>query len=107
MKLEVLKFYANWCGPCKVLSQRLKEEENIKEINIEEDHETAIKFRIRNIPTLVFLKDGDEVHRTTGLITKHEYDLIINEITTDKDIDTAKINSMPVDAEIVSNKKEK
>jgi thioredoxin 1 len=80
MKLEVLKFYADWCGPCKVLSQRLEDEEHITEINIEKDHELAIKYKIRNIPALVFLKDGEEVHRTVGLITKYEYDLILDTI---------------------------
>jgi thioredoxin 1 len=100
MKIEVLKFYANWCGPCKALSQRL-EGENLKEINIEEDHETAVKYKIRNIPALVFLKDGVEVHRTIGLITKYEYNLILNEINDDKDIDTAKAAAIEVAAEIV------
>jgi thioredoxin 1 len=108
MKIEVLKFYANWCGPCRVLSERLKEEKEITEINVDTDHETAVKYRIRNIPVLVFLKDGEEVHRSIGLITKYEYDLIIDEIKIDKDIDTAKVMAMKVEAEIVSNlKKEK
>jgi thioredoxin 1 len=100
MKIEVLKFYANWCGPCRALSQRL-EGENFTEINIDTEHETAIKHRVRNIPTLVFLKDGKEVHRTTGLISKAEYNLILNEINDDKDIDTAKAAAIEVAAEIV------
>ena len=106
MKIEVLKFYANWCGPCKILSNRL-EGEKLTEINIEEDHPTAIKYKIRNIPALVFLKDGIEVHRTVGLITKYDFDLILNEISTDKDIDSDKIKELDVQAEIVEpNKKE-
>ena len=108
MKIEVLKFYADWCGPCKALSQRLEGEKDITEINIEQNHETAIKYRIRNIPALVFLKDGEEVHRTVGLITKHEYDLILDEIKTDKPIDNVKAAAIEVEAEIISNlKKEK
>lgn len=105
MKLEVLKFYANWCGPCKILTQRLEDVKDIKEINIEENHEKAVKYKIRNIPTLVFLKDGEEVHRSIGLITKHEYDLIINQIN----IDAAKVNDLEVkEPEVVDNfKKEK
>jgi thioredoxin 1 len=95
MKIEVLKFYANWCGPCKALSQRL-EDEVLTEINIEEDHQTAIKYKIRNIPALVFLKDGVEVHRTIGLITKYEYDLILNEINDEKNV-----SNIEVAAEIV------
>jgi thioredoxin 1 len=105
MKLEVLKFYANWCGPCKILTQRLEDVKNLTEINIEENHETAIKYKIRNIPALVFLKDDVEVHRSVGLITKYEYDQILNEINTD----TAKVNDIEVkEPEVVDNfKKEK
>jgi thioredoxin 1 len=98
MKIEVLKFYANWCGPCRVLSQKLEGKE-LTEINIEEDHETAIKYRIRNIPALVFLKDGVEAHRTTGLITLKEFDMIMNEINDDKNIEV-------YDPEIIKDKEE-
>jgi thioredoxin 1 len=106
MKIEVLKFYADWCGPCKALSQRLEGEKDITEINIEQNHETAIKYKIRNIPALVFLKDDKEVHRTIGLITKYEYDLILKELNDDKDV---VVNDIEVqDPEIVTNlKKEK
>lgn len=107
MSIQVLKFYADWCGPCRVLSQRLEGSE-ITEINIEENHESAIKYKIRNIPALVFLKDNVEVHRSVGLITKHEYDNILDEIKTDKDIDTAKVNNIDVQAEeLLNNIKEK
>ncbi len=107
MKVEILKFYANWCGPCKILTQRLEDVKDLTEINIEENHETAIKYKIRNIPALVFLKDGVEVHRSVGLITKNEFDQILDEIKIDKDIDTAKVNSIEVTAEVVNTKKEK
>jgi thioredoxin 1 len=105
MTIEVLKFYADWCGPCRALSQRL-EGAALTEINIDNNHETAIKYKIRNIPALVFLKDGVEVHRTIGLITKNEFDLILNEINDDKDIDTAKAAAIEVTAEIINNKKQ-
>jgi len=95
MKIEVLKFYADWCGPCRVLSQRL-EGEKLTEINVDKDHETAVKYRVRTIPVLVFLKDGVEVHRTVGLITNYEYNLILNEINDEKNV-----NNVEVTAEIV------
>lgn len=95
MKIEVLKFYADWCGPCRVLSQRL-EGEKLTEINVDKDHETAVKYRVRTIPVLVFLKDGVEVHRTVGLITNYEYNLILNEINDEKNV-----NNIEVTAEIV------
>jgi len=101
--IKVLKFYADWCGPCKILSERL-EGNSLTEINIEEYPEIAVTYRVRTVPVLVFLKDNVEVHRTTGLITRYEYNLIINEIMTDKDIDTAKVKNLEVVAEIVNPK---
>jgi thioredoxin 1 len=92
MKIEVLKFYANWCGPCRVLSQRLEGEE-LTEINIDTEHKVAVKYKVRSIPVLVFIKDGEEVHRTTGLITKNEYDLILNEINDEKNVDNIEVTA--------------
>ena len=43
MSLEVLKFSASWCGPCRVLAQTLKDVEGITNIDIEKDQETARK----------------------------------------------------------------
>lgn len=73
-QIKVLKFWAPWCKPCIVLSTIL-EGLDITSHNID-DAETSplvTKFKVRNIPTLVFLKDGEEVHRHAGLITKTVY----------------------------------
>lgn len=72
-KIEVLKFSANWCSPCKALSKEL-EGLDFKEIDVdlEENVDLAVKYKIRTIPTLIFLKDGEEVLRT-GKISKKEY----------------------------------
>lgn len=78
--IEVLKFSASWCGPCKALSSILKDVENIKEIDVDENRDLAIENNVRNVPTLVFLKDGKEVKRSTGMISLTEYNNIINEL---------------------------
>ena len=62
MNIEVLKFSASWCGPCRVLAQTLKDVEGITAIDIDKDMETARKYGIRSVPTMVFLKNGKEVH---------------------------------------------
>lgn len=71
--VEVLKFWAPWCRPCTALSVQLKGLE-LTSINIDEDEEQiAKKYRIRSIPMLVFLKDGEEVHREAGITSKSKY----------------------------------
>lgn len=86
MNVEVLKFSATWCGPCRVLAQTLKDVEGITNIDIEKDQETARKYGIRSVPTLVFLKDGKEVHRQSGNMPLNMYENILNDIKFSKEL---------------------
>jgi thioredoxin 1 len=90
-KLELIDFYADWCGPCKAMAPALESlkiefpEGNdrgvvITKISVDENEEEARKYSIRSIPTLVYLKDGVEVHRTSGMQTKSAMENQINEI---------------------------
>jgi len=73
MIIETLKFHASWCSPCKVLSKNLEGLE-VTSIDVDEDVEgLASKFKIRSVPTLIFTKDGEEVGRSVGVISKQEY----------------------------------
>lgn len=74
MSFKVLDFYADWCQPCKVVSKEIDslEEEYSKyitKVNIEEDDENPSKYYVRNIPTLVFILNGNEVYRHIGTVT--------------------------------------
>jgi thioredoxin 1 len=82
--IEVLKFSATWCGPCRVLAQTLKDVEGITNIDIDKDRETPGKYGIRSVPTMVFLKDGKEVHRQSGNMPLTMYNQILDEIKLDK-----------------------
>jgi len=84
MNVEVLKFSATWCGPCRVLANTLKDVEGITNIDIEKDQETARKYGIRSVPTMVFLKDGKEVHRQSGNMPLSMYNQILDEINLNK-----------------------
>jgi thioredoxin 1 len=84
MSIEVLKFSATWCGPCRVLAQTLKDVEGITNIDIDKDRETPAKYGIRSVPTMVFLKDGKEVHRQSGNMPLTMYNQILDEINLDK-----------------------
>jgi thioredoxin 1 len=84
MNVEVLKFSATWCGPCRVLAQTLKDVEGITNIDIDKDRETPVKYGIRSVPTMVFLKDGKEVHRQSGNMPLSMYNQILDEIKINK-----------------------
>ncbi len=84
MNLEVLKFSASWCGPCRVLSNILQGVKGITNIDIDTNMETARKYNVRQVPTMVFLKNGEEVHRVSGTITLDKYNQILDEINLNK-----------------------
>ena len=80
MNIEVLKFSATWCGPCRVLAHTLEGVEGITPVDIDTNMETAREHNVRSVPTLVFKKDGKEVHRISGAISLDKYNGILDEI---------------------------
>ena len=74
----LVDFYADWCGPCKILSpiveEVAQENSNIKvvKVNVDESQATAVKYQVMSIPTLVVIKSGNEVTRSVGVISKSE-----------------------------------
>ena len=83
--LKVIDFYADWCGPCKVLSpmlEKLKENNPdvvIEKINVDENRELALEFSVRNIPTVIFLKGDEVVAREIGVKQESHYQNLIDE----------------------------
>lgn len=81
--LVVLDFYADWCGPCKqlgpVIDQLAGEYTNVKfgKVNIDNAPELAKKFGVRNIPNLVFIKNGEQIDRSIGNVPKQNLEDII------------------------------
>ena len=74
----VVDFYADWCGPCKMLSPIIeavaKENTETKfvKINVDDAQELAMEYNIMSIPTIVVIKDGKEINRSVGLVDKSE-----------------------------------
>lgn len=76
-KLLVVDFWAEWCGPCKMISpvvSQLAEEYDgkivVAKCNVEEAEDVAMEYGIRNIPTLLFFKNGQIVDKIVGAVNK-------------------------------------
>lgn len=83
-KLVVVDFWAEWCGPCRMVGPILEElaaENNnivIGKMNVDDNPEVPTQMGIRNIPTLLFFKGGKVVNKFVGATSKSEYQQIIN-----------------------------
>lgn len=82
--LVLVDFYADWCGPCRMVGPVIEElsdempEVGFKKINVDEEGELAGLFGVRSIPTLVLFKDGKEVDRIVGFKPKNALKDFIN-----------------------------
>lgn len=83
--VKAIKFYADWCGPCKMYSKIwdkvVEEVEGVEFVEIDVDKDTtglAAKYKVRSIPMTVVIKEEDEI-KVTGLIQEKELkELILN-----------------------------
>ena len=77
-KTVLIDFYADWCGPCKAYSPIVEsvaaENEDIKVVKIDVDNaqDIAYKYQVMSIPTTIVIKDGKEVNRAVGMMSKSD-----------------------------------
>ena len=87
-ELTVLDFWAEWCGPCKMLGPVIDslslDEENkditIGKVNVDHNNVSANKYEVRSIPTILFIKKGEVVDKMVGYKSKQELQNKINSL---------------------------
>ena len=73
----LVDFWATWCGPCRMIApvlEEIAEEDIIKvgKVNVDDQMDLAVQYKIEVIPTLMFFKNGELVKKTTGVLDKEE-----------------------------------
>lgn len=73
----VVDFWAEWCGPCRMVTPIIEElateyegKVKIGKMNVDENNEVPMKYSVRNIPTILFIKGGEVVDRKVGAQSK-------------------------------------
>lgn len=80
----IVDFFATWCGPCKMLAATLEKVApdynfDIVKIDIDENVALAEEYEVMVVPTLLFVKDGEVIHRDSGFFSKDKFTSMVAE----------------------------
>ena len=81
----LVDFYADWCGPCKMLAPVVEAlaaeyvgKVKIGKLNVDQSPDIAEQYGVMSIPTLLFIKNGEVVNKTIGVVSKAELEQALN-----------------------------
>jgi thioredoxin 1 len=81
----LVDFWAEWCGPCRMVSPIVEQLANslegkvkVSKLNVDKNPEIAAEYNIQSIPSLVLFKKGKEINRVVGLSPKEKYEKFVN-----------------------------
>lgn len=82
----LIDFYADWCGPCKVLAPILKDVKDelgnvikVIKIDVDKNQPLAAKYQVRGVPTMILFKNGKQLWRQSGVLQKKDIVAIIKQ----------------------------